>query len=511
MDRPALTKIGLWFLFFILLCAFYWTTYYLPQNSNQITGDGMCNIAYWYSFFDPSLRGSIGASVTKPGWAVMLGLSHDFYNRFGHSNAMLKSVLVFSISLLVWSLVRVAWQIGGPYAGASSFFLALFSYPIFYWYKGAHSILFCAPLVLLGLRLYSSGREKAGASLLLAGIFFRVEAALVPIFVCAFHLIKKEYRKCLILVLFVAVALSLWAAFVYHVQGSFLRLDAGLGVGYNAISKEYNFLSLHNSWRSFASAWRTYFQAERHMLALCVLGAMVALAARGARIYLCLAGLFLGQFLNILLLGGSSHYVIFVEPFAIALGSGGIFYFLKQLKCRPLLVNTAKALVCIAIITALFSKKQVYLKKYYFDIRNVPLEELTEPAPFLTNALDIVKRGLLPRGSRVLTEDDVAYSLVINSPKRHFKALYALPYFNLCREEKQRAILGNTDFIYISKLWHQTFFLASPSSVVWKDDAFRRAILRLKDTGEPVDIHGARLELLDESDCGILIKAKDCR
>jgi len=496
-----------WALIFVLIFIFYFTTYYVPQSPNQIAGDGICNIAYWYSLFDSSLRGSMGAAGTKPGWAILLGLSHGFYNLSGGSYLLLKTVLVFFAAFLVWIMARVATGMGGWQAGGIVFLYALCDDVIFNWYKAGHSYLFCVPLIMAGLWLYREGKERLGVAFLVASIYFRIESAIVLVLVSGIEITRRRYRKALLNLAVLALSVLAWVSFVYIVQGDLTRLDSGIGAGYASFNKAKYYLNIPSSLLFYGQAWKRYYSNAHLEYILFILALLVTTFCRKERVFFAFTGVFIGQYLNILLLGGSNYYVMMIRPFNIALGFGGLFYFLKRARLPQKAIPFIYIFLYSLIAVFMFKEGRIEnFKKNFISIRKIPLEYLIERAPFITNALDIVKRKIVPPGSAILTEDDIISSLAVNAPLGYFGKMYALPYLNMCDDRKRQAILEHTDFMYISKLWHQTFFLNHPGPVQWKEDIFREQVLRLLKGKRPFSMYNVTFQLIEESNLGYLIK-----
>jgi hypothetical protein len=227
------------------------------------------------------------------------------------------------------------------------------------------------------------------------------------------------------------------------------------------------------------------------------------------KIYATIAGLFIGQFLNIFLLAGNNTYVSMLSPFNIAFGIGGFFYFLENIKILKKYRTCFVILSYIVIIGFVANKRTIIrFNEFFIRIREMLVGGVINRAPFVINALDIIDRNLIPGGSSLLTEDDIIYSLVVNSPKHYFKKMFAFPYFNILSDEERESILKNIDFIYISKLNHETFFLICSDEVRWKDDSFRRNIINLLRSGQSFSLYNVTFRLVEESGYGFLIKVE---
>jgi len=497
-----------WFIFFIALFLFYYVTYYIPFNFSQLCGDGVCQIAYWRSLFDVNLRGSTGASATKPGWAIILGICHEFYNLLGQSNLPFKLVLVFFITSLVWIVTRISSEIGGRGAGFIALLYALAIPTFFDWYKLGSSMLFCLPFIMFGLWLYSNKKEKLGILLLIISIFFRIESSFIVLLICFIEFLKRNYKKSLLIALSLGIAVSLWLGFVYTVQGDLKRMDSGVGVGYIE-HKEINFLNIYNSIRCYIENWQLYLSSLNHDVILAIFFVIGIVFIKEIRIYASIIGLFIGHLLFVIFFGGPCSYMEMLDSFSIAIGFGSFFYFLKKFKNRVIpkeLRFYFIILIYMLIIGFAINKGLIERLDQLYISKKIAPEEYA----FMVNARDIIDRNLIPKASRVLTEDDIIYSLVANLPPHYFKKMYALPFFNMCDNKEQERILKNIDFIYISKLGHVTFFLIDDQEMVkWKKDAFRENITRLFKTGGSFKMYGVTFRLLEESGYGYLIKVKN--
>jgi len=503
-----------WLLFFFAISIFYYFVYYLPFRFSQLAGDGMCQVAYWYSLFDPVLRGSTCASNTKPGWSVLLGFCHEFYRAFNQSDLLLRLITSLSLASLVWIITRTSVKVGGWAAGICSFLLSFLNPVFFRWYIKSESYLFFLPCVMFGLWFYAKGREKIGGILLVLGIFFRIEAVLVVLFVCAFEFAKSHYKKGLFLGTALVIAILLWLCFIYIVQGDFSRLDCGAAAGYNAFYKDKNFLNIFTSTRYYLESWQKYFNIMKLDLFLFPFMLFAILTIKDARLYLAISGAFIVYFMNILFLGGTNQVscLMVMHPFNIALGCAGLFALAGRIEKN---INLRNKLT--VILTVLFSAIIIN-----FIIHSGIVHDLMSLSgsgkegdivirtvkPFVINAADIINRKLIPEKSNILTEDDIIYSLIVSGPKDYLGHMTAFPYFNACSERERAAILSRTSFVYISKLKHFTFFLVTSDLVSWKEDAFREKMINLLKTREPFNVYNVRFSLIEESDYGFLIKVE---
>lgn len=510
-----ISKNIIWLIFFFVTFLFYYSAYHLPFKFNQLPGDGICNITYWYSLFNPILRGSTCAATTKPGWAIVLGICHEFYSFFNQSDLLLKLVLTFFAASLVWIITRISTETGGRTAGIFSFLFALSDPTIFNWYKGALSYLFFLPFLMFGLWLYSKGKERTGVLLLIISIFFRIESVLVVLFICVFEIFRCNYRRSLLIGIVLGMAVLLWFGFIYIVQNSLARWDCGNAAGYNILDKENNFLNIYSSTKYYLESWQEYFKMIKYELFLIPFSLFSVFSFSNLRIYVAIIGIFLVYFLNIILLGGTNQVacIMILHPFNLSLGIGGFFYFLVKIEKneniqkkfrRFFVVLGTVVIIGYMINSGMFKNFGIFFNKE----KPSSIGALTDN-PFIVNALDIINRNLIPKESRVLTEDDIIYSLIVNSPRHYFGKMFAFPYFNICDEKKREEMLTYTDFIYISKLNHVTFFLIPSYLVNWKNDAFRKNIINLLRSGQSFSMYNVIFRLIEKSEYGFLINVEN--
>jgi hypothetical protein len=139
---------------------------------------------------------------------------------------------------------------------------------------------------------------------------------------------------------------------------------------------------------------------------------------------------------------------------------------------------------------------------YYPSANNV-----VTPRDFIVQAQKLLVEPKIPRTARLLTEDDIIYSLVVLAPDR-YPPCTALQYFTVATEAGRRDILARTDYIWIAlKDKHEYhMYLTYLPVPQWGADPFRLMIHDILRTHQPGSLYGYRFDLLDHDAERLLLK-----
>jgi hypothetical protein len=216
-----------------------WGYYFLnpQQGFDGLVPDNIAQTAYWRLLNHPEHVGSIGSSSPKGGLILLLGSAHYICYELLDSGWLFKAFLAGCFTSLLYLVGRIAWDLGGPIAGALAVSVSAGSgfIPVTF-YVGA-SNLFFLPLVLLGLYWLSLGRDRAGVLALSVAITIRPEAVLIIGVFVLLHCVRlRHWRSAAEFTVYALLALAVFAGLAYWVQGSWERSGGGAGTGYPAFA-----------------------------------------------------------------------------------------------------------------------------------------------------------------------------------------------------------------------------------------------------------------------------------
>jgi len=130
----------------------------------------------------------------------------------------------------------------------------------------------------------------------------------------------------------------------------------------------------------------------------------------------------------------------------------------------------------------------------------------SRPAVYTSDAQDLVKNNRVPSGQRVLTEDDVIYS-VLARDKKFFRGATALQYFNVQSDTARARILASTDYIAVSKHTFVNYYLKYDPLGRGETDPFRAALSHAR-KGQATSLYGFRLVPIETSRAWTVIKVE---
>jgi hypothetical protein len=126
-------------------------------------------------------------------------------------------------------------------------------------------------------------------------------------------------------------------------------------------------------------------------------------------------------------------------------------------------------------------------------------------APFSIDASTLLKSSPVPRGQRVLTEDDLIYSVLVRN-RALFREAHALQDFNVQDDARRAEILASTDYIIASKRKYAYYYLLYDPLRRGASDPFRKAILAARTLRQPTRVYGHLLTPIDSSHDWIVLK-----
>ena len=461
----------------------------------QLSGDSLCQIGYWKILSMPWLSGSLAASATKPGQVFIFGILHQYF-----TGTALRLVLALFGAGLSLSLGLIAAEVGGAAGGVCAVFFSVGYLSEFV--RVGDSTLFLLPLLFGGLYLYycHSPRVKAlGLSFLALTPLFRIEAVAAVGLVLLIHLLKREWRAFALGSVALAAGMGIWLAVLFRVQGEVSRFTSSAAAGYSPGPKVPFFAWLVRDLRG------SLFQRSAFPCLVLILVGVAGTCLRFPKYrgYLVAFGPVLIIFVNYLFLGGylSPRYFATAFAFGICVGTGVLFAILKR---SPQLLPPRAALlpatVLIMAIGALFYAPWV-----------TRLVAAPPPSPlYITDGLGLYREKLVPVGSRILSEDDALYVLLMNDPNR-FSKIYTLQSFNIADEHRRRAILADTDFIYLLKghfPWYYLFVNATVHRPNLDSDRFRGVIEEMIRSNTSAAIYGVALTPLLNDGTRLLLKVE---
>ena len=465
----------------------------------NLSGDSLCQIAYWKILSRPWLSGSIAASAVKPGQVIVFGLIHQYFN-----GSTLCVVLALFGAWLTLILGGVAAGMGGIAAGLCCIFLTVGASLEFV--RRGDSNLFLIPLLFSGITLYYDARSYAvkniGLLLLVLASLFRIEAVFAVGVVLLLHLSRREWRGFIVGSCALAMSMGIWLVFLYKIQGELCRFTcSGASTGYTCGPYMPLSAKLSNMVREFTGV--LICGATLPIWLLVIIGIIGScLYFREYRKYLIVLSPILVNCVNYIFLKGALYSVRFyatIYAFGLSVGIGVLFMLLQRFPPRP------RRKVFFSLI--LFISVVGLIVLYILPIRRI-IKFVPANTAYIADGLELSRETLLPAGSHILSEDDVLYVLLMNAPDR-FKKIYTLQMFNMADESSRNSILADTDFIYLLKRGHGCYYMYVN---VYNDrpdldsDKFRLLIKEIIRSGSKADIYGVTLIPLVNDNKRLILK-----
>lgn len=465
------------------------STYFLLFHGDSLrifrmAGDNICQIAYWKILFHPNLTGSIGASYTKPGQVILLGIFYEISRRYGE--LFIQAGLCLVMAACVWSLARIATDIGGKTAGIMAFITA--SSVFFYEFMAGSASIFLIPTIFIGLWLYffKPGHKALGRFLLMVSIQFHIQAIAVLGIIWIIVLFKKEWKELAVFSGFCSASLALWTLMILRVQGAMERFDSGGAVGYVGSFGD-PFLYGSKAEYIFKTVWtelmRSYSVRGLLLLAACgIIGAIY----HNYKHYLVVFSVLLLLVVNVFAFNGTivpgRHFAL-LYAFSCSVGIGSAVRFALTPNRLPKVAYAFTTCCVLLLMITLSSFSAATASK---QLRSTGL------ADYVVNASNLLSDINLPPSTRLMTEDDLLYPIVVMAPVR-YPHLTSLQYFNIAPEPRRKTILATTDYIWIVRnnrhLYYYLSYLPDPA---WASDPFRQMANDILRTNRPRSLYGYR-------------------
>ena len=479
------------------VCIVTYLFFFYGKHSHIFTmaGDNLCQIAYWKILFHGTLAGSIGASFTKPGHLLILGGLYELSRVLGETAFTVGICLVFSSC--VWILSKIAADIGGRWAGIGTFLISIYVFiPEFY--DGSNSI-FLVPVLYAGLRFYyyDPCRRNLGMLLLVLDIQFHIQAITVLAIVWLIHAAKREWRQLALFSAAASASLALWVAVIMRVQGTVTaRLNSGASVGYIAPFGEA--FAYKNKLEYLTNAVTTQLAASYSIKALFILAAIGIAGAIYYRrkAYLAVFSTVILLMLNVVMFGGTINLGRYFSPvfaFGCSIGVATLVSLVGDRHKRY--AFPAVLLLLIPFVVVMEDSAQTHGQS-----RQLP--------DYVAGAASLLQNNSLPYSTRLMTEDDLLYPIVVQYPDRYQK-LEALQQFNIEAEPERRKMLAATDYIWIAaNNRHMYYYLAHTPLPDWHHDPFRLMVLELQRSREPKKMYGFCFFPIESDTEHLLIQVK---
>lgn len=447
-----------------------------------MAGDNICQIAYWKILFHPNLTGSIGASYTKPGQLVLLGLFYEMSQLYGE--VFIQAGLSLVMASCVWSLARIATDIGGRAAGVMAFITA--SWVFFYEFMAGSISIFLIPTIFIGLWLYffKPERKILGTFLLVLSIQFHIQTVAVLGLIWLIVLLKRDWKELAVFTGLSCASLAVWVFILLQVQGTFERFDSGGAVGYVGSFGD-PFLYSTKAEYIFKIVWtelmRSYSVRGLFVLAACgIIGAIYY----NYKHYLVVFSFLLLLVVNVLVLDGTivpgRHFAL-LYAFSCSVGIGSAVRYALNPNRFPKAAYTFTTCCVLLFMITLLSSSAATASKQLRD---------TGLADYVVSASNLLSDINLPSSARIMTEDDLLYPIVVMAPDR-YPHLTSLQYFNIATEPRRKTILATTDYIWIVRnnrhLYYYLNYLPEPA---WTSDPFRQMVIDILRTNQPRSLYG---------------------
>ena len=469
----------------------------------HMSGDSICQVAYWNILFRPHLLGSIGVAFAKPGQVVLLGLLYQMSLIGGH--LVFKLGLCLIMAACVWSLVGVATDFGGRLAGILAFFLSLWAFQEEFVFS--ESTIYAITALFTGLRLYyyHPRLKGLGRCLLVLTLQFRIEAVAVLGVIWLMTLFKKDWRELITFSAWALISLLVFVGIILQIQGSLSRLNSGAAVGYvgpvlgnGAGDPAFS----NNKIDYIAGIIRTEFSGTyyiRFLFILAILG-IAGACCFNRKLYLTVFASMIIITVNVFLLNGTFNLVRYCDliyAFSCSIGAAALVrYGHYALQRRTPLRLGVLALGGFVLLAAFdFSRLNTYK---HLDPANTSV--------FLASAMALMEDEKIPFSARLLTEDDLLSHIVVVAPDR-YQSLASLQYFNVASDAERQKILAKTDYIWLDLHGFPYFYLFHLALPEWGADPFRLMIRKILAEGnQPRSLYGFQFIPLDLDANRLLLK-----
>ncbi|MDD2855378.1 MAG: hypothetical protein PHU01_07605 [Desulfuromonadaceae bacterium] len=468
-----------------------------------LQGDNLCQIAYWEILFHPNMIGSIGASYTKPGQIIVMGLLYEL-NAFLGGYAFSAGISLI-MGLCVWSLLKIATDFGGKVAAVIALpaicgvFLLEFLHVSF--------SIFLIPIIFTGIRYYFyQPKQKAlGRLLLLSSIHFHIQAIATLASIWGGIVLQKRWKELAIFSGIGVISITLWVAIILRVQGSIDRLNSGAAAGYIASYNSYKFNSNTNEklgylWHELQSGFSQHYDYVLFLSVFAVFG-VAGCIRYGYKQYLNVFSVMLLLIFNVVALGGTLNFERYFALFyalAITIGIGSVVRCIKNVDWKRNVITgvlaTFPALSLIAVYDYSLLTKYVNAQK--------PILK------FVVDASNVINNENVPESTRLMTEDDFLYPIMVMQPERYSK-LTALQYFNVAPEQERRRILANTDLIWIAmEFYHPCYYLNYTPKESWVSDPFRLMVEKIIENQKDNHLYGFTFEPVEIDEEKLILRVK---
>ncbi len=519
-------------------------------NFETIIGDNIAQVGYWKAIFHRQLVGSIGASAMKPGLIVLLGVAHDLSLKLLGSTVLIRVVFALSAAALVTVVAGVARDASeSRVAACGAAVYLLVATPIPNTFTDGTSMIVFYPLLLGGVWAFARERQLLGSVVLCLAALIRIEAFAVLLWLSVSEqLLKARWRDFLWTASITTGAVLLTAGVYYAVQGSVARFGAGgPAVGY-FFTREPNVLL--RIWSpllfSFSAPYQIAFE-QCGFPYLAVPAGYALLRNARARSYASLLAVPLFLLLYVVTGQGQNEirYFQFVIPVLSSFGAAGVvvafrdgqqptrrlMFAVAAVALVGILASVLLSAVAIALSTALlvapallgwlatrtrFSPRPQWVQiGFGLAIAGVLLWTVFGPGfrgprpvgVFVSDADALLQTGPLPRGSAVLTEDDIIYSVVVKDVG-FFKHASALQDFNIRPEARRVELLREADYVLLSKGKHAYYYLRYDPQKLGNTDPFRAAVSRLLKRKQAVSVYGSRLVPVQDNRTWLVLKVE---
>jgi len=469
---------------FLASFAYFYLFYGEILQIFRMAGDNICQIAYWKILFHPSLTGSIGASYTKPGQLVLLGLLHDISRFCGEASVQIGLCLIMAVC--VWSLSRIATDIGGRVAGIMAFIAA--SWVFFHEFIAGSISIFLIPVIFIGLWLYyfKPGHKALGRFLLVVSIQFHIQAIAILSFIWIIVLFKKDWKELAVFSGLCSASLALWTLVILRVQGTIARFDSGGAAGYVGSFGD-PFLYDSKAEYIFKTVWTELLRdySVRGLLLLAAFGIIGAIY-HNYKHYLVVFSVLLLLVVNVFVFNGTivpgRHFAL-LYAFSCSVGIASAVRFALNPNRLPKVAYAFTTCCLLLLMITLSSLSAATASK---RLRNSGLED------YVVGASNLLSDSNLPPSTRLMTEDDLLYPIVVMALVR-YPHLTSLQYFNIAPEPQRKTILATTDYIWIVRNnRHMYYYLNYLPEPAWASDPFRQMANDILRTNQPRSLYGYR-------------------
>lgn len=471
----------------------------------HMSGDSICQVAYWNILFRPHLTGSVGVAFGKPGQIIVLGLLYQLSLLAGHWVFAVGLCLIMAVC--VWSLVGVATDLGGRPAGILAFFLSLWAFQTDFVFSG--SAIYAISAVFAGLRLYyyCPRWRTAGRVLLVLAIQFRIEAVAVLGVVWLIHALRKEWRQLWIFSLWALISLAIFTGILLQVQGGIDRLNSGAAAGY--VGPVMNNGKIDPSVRAdkFKYIFRVIQEdfTDRYYIRFLFIMTMAGIGGAllfARRCYLSVFASFTVITANVFLLNGTfnlERYCDLIYAFGCSIGSGSL------VRYAALAVRKSRVWGWVGVVGT------ILVLMAGFDYERLSTYRELDPASTseaFVSAMTLLEEELIPERAGLMTEDDLLSHLLVIAPDR-FPALASLQHFNVLSEEKRRRMLSRIDFIWVDLNGFPYYYLYHMPLEEWHADPFRQMVEAMLEGRDYVNsLYGVRFIPLDIAFSRLLLKVE---